>query len=271
MQSPQASRLRDAARSLGIREIELLPMSEGESQEMLASLVASDDSQPSATERRALLRAAAGYPMVLELLVQDWKASGKHSLALSMDAMTVDYAAASEAHSSYHQILDRITRSLDNTTLNVLNLAAVLGPRLNDLTMYSIVDLSAGQTMTAMAELVARRVLRDGLQGLEFVNELVRAAAYVGVPATLRRIVHGRIADNLIVEHSEGDESSGLELAWHCMRADRSAEATPYLLRGARKAIRSGSPYGAERALSTALPTLTAADKSQALVFALAG
>jgi DNA-binding SARP family transcriptional activator/predicted ATPase len=264
-QSPQATKLRAAAGALGIHEIELLPLGDEESLELLRSLIPTDEAHPSLAAQRALLRAAAGYPMVLELLVQDWKASGEQSLALSVDAMTEEFGAGSPPQASYRQILDRMTRSLDNTTHNVLNLAALLGHRLNDLNMYAIVDLSAGQTMSAMAELVTRRVLRDGTQGLEFVNEMVRAAAYIGVPPTLRRVLHGNIADRFIHDRYLGDSDRGLEIAWHCIRAGRSEEATPYLLRGAREAIQSGVPYAAERGLSTALPSLAGSDRSKAL------
>ena len=265
-QSPHAAGLRNAAALLGIREIEVLPLADEESLELLTSLLPTDEPPPPATVQRALLRAGAGYPMVIELLVQDWKASGEQSLALSVDAMTEDFGVGRSPEAPYRKILERITRSLDNTTHNVMNLASVLGRRLNDLNMYAVVDLSAGQTMSGMATLVNRRVLRDGNHGLEFVNEMVRAAAYMGVPVTLRRVLHGKIADRFVQEQSQGDDTLGLEIAWHCIRAGRSAEATPYLLRGAREAIRSGSPYAAERGLSTALPSLEFHDKSEGLL-----
>ena len=265
-QSPQAAGLRTAAATLGIREIEVLPLGDKESFELLTSLLPPDEATPSATVQRALLRAGAGYPMVIELLVQDWKANGEQSLALSVDAMTEDFGIGKPREAPYRQILERITRSLDSSTRNVMNLASILGHRLNDFTMYAIVDLSAGQTMSGMAELVSRRVLRDGTHGLEFVNEMVRAAAYMGVPATLRKVLHGKIADRFVEEHILGDDTLGLEIAWHCTRAGRAAEATPYLLHGAREAIRSGSPYGAERGLSTALPNLAESDKRMAVL-----
>jgi tetratricopeptide (TPR) repeat protein/type II secretory pathway predicted ATPase ExeA len=264
--SSQAIRLRDSARCLGMREIELLPLSLDEGRDMLRSLVDSNERQPSASEQHALLRAAAGYPMALELLVQDWRVSGTQSLALCLDAMTAEFGSSGPAQASYRQILERITRSLNTTTHNVLNLAAILGQRMNDLGLYALVDLSAGQTMSSMAELVTRRVLRDGAQGLEFANELVRAAAYVGVPPTLRRTLHGNIADRLIQQHSALRDDIGLEIAWHCIRAGRAGEAVPHLLRGARQAIRSGAPYEAQRGLTTALPGLRNPDKSEALL-----
>jgi DNA-binding SARP family transcriptional activator/tetratricopeptide (TPR) repeat protein len=261
-----AARLRENTVAMGIRQVDLPPLSDLQSGEMLSSLLLPEDLQPSSTTRRALLRAAAGYPMVLELLVQDWKVSGEESLAFSIDAMTAEITPGSAAQAAYGQILDRISHSLGTSTRNVLNLAAILGHRMNDLAMYAISDLSVGQTMSAMAELVNRRVLRDGARGLEFVNELVRAAAYVGIPATLRRVLHGNIADRFLHENARGVDSLGLEIAWHCIRAGRATEATPHLLRGAREAIRSGVPFGAERGLKTALSTLMGSDKAEALL-----
>ncbi len=265
-QSAQAAGLRGAAATLGMREIEVSPLADEESAELLTSLVPTDDPQPTATVRRALLRAGAGYPMVIELLVQDWQINGEQSLALSVDAMTEDFGIGKRPDNPYRTILERITKSLDSTTHSVMNLAAILGHRLNDFSMYAIVDLSVGQTMSSMAELVQRRVLRDGTHGLEFVNEMVRAAAYLGVPATLRKVLHGKIADRFVEEHTRGVDTLGLEIAWHCTRAGRAAEATPYLLRGAREAIRSGAPYAAERGLSTALPNLPVRDRREALI-----
>jgi tetratricopeptide (TPR) repeat protein/type II secretory pathway predicted ATPase ExeA len=263
-QSPQAERLRAAAATLSIRDMDLQPLSREESLELLESLIPSDQPRPTLTIQRALLKGGAGYPMVLELLIKDWQVGGEKSLVLSVDAMTADLGNSAPA--VYQEILARITRSLDPITHNVLNLASLLGHRLNDPSMFGLVDLSVGQTVSGMAELVRRRVLRDGPRGLEFVNEMVRAAAYVGVPMTLRRVLHSKIADRLVKEHERGAEDLGLEIAWHCMRSGRAEEATPHLLNGARKAIRSGSPYAAERGLSTALPNLRDPDKSEGLV-----
>jgi DNA-binding SARP family transcriptional activator len=262
--SSQAGRLRDSGSTLDIREIELPRLSHQESRELLMSLISTNEERPSLLVERALLRAAAGYPMVLELLVQDWKISGEQSLALSFDSMTAELGVATEVRVPYRQILVRITCTLDPTTHNVLNLASLLGQRLNDLSMYALVDLSVGQTMTAMADLVTRRVLRDGAQGLEFVNEVVRASVYAGVPFTLRKVLHGEIADRFLERQDHGDPSLGLEIAWHCMRAGRVREATCHLMSGARESMRKGAVHGAERALSSAIPHLPVTERGHA-------
>jgi DNA-binding SARP family transcriptional activator/tetratricopeptide (TPR) repeat protein len=265
-QSPHAAGLRAAASLLAIREIEVLPFAEASGLELLATLLPTDQPQPTVAVQRALLRAAAGYPMVIELLVQDWRNNGEKSLALSMGAMREDFGVATDPQAPYGRILQSITRSLDITTHSVMNLAAMLGHRLGELSMYAIVDLTAGQTMSGMSELVRRRVLRDGSHGLEFVNEMVRTAAYMGVPTTLRRVLHGKIADRFVEAHTRGDETLGLEIAWHCIRAGRGVQAMPYLLTGARNAIAHGALHEAEYSLTTALPHLTGPARAEGLL-----
>ena len=262
--SPQASRLRESAERLGIGIIELSPMNEDESAELLASFIPEDEPQPAAAAARALLRAAAGYPMVLELLVQDWKANGERSVALSVDAMTADPAAAGSVKSAYHQLLDRLTASLDPATRNVLTMAALLGGRLNNLPSYALADLARGQTMSGMAELVRLRILRERGDRLEFANELIRTHVYMTMPSPLRRQLHAEVAGQLLAEAADGTMRSGLEIAWHCIRGGRRDEGIPYLLSGAREALRSGSSHEVELALTSALRELDEPQKDAA-------
>jgi DNA-binding SARP family transcriptional activator/tetratricopeptide (TPR) repeat protein len=264
-QSPQAARLLESAGRLGFQTISVPPMTEEEGLALLNSLLQPGEAPPSGAARRALLNAAAGFPMVLELLVQDWQAHGEQSLGLSLGAMTADLAERTE-EGAYDEIFDRITRDLDAVCQNVLNLAAILGPRVNNLDMYGMLDLGVGQTITALTSLTTRRVLRDGGRGLEFTNELVRASAYRRVPSTIRKLLHSQVADRLIEAHATGVKPRGLETAWHCMRAGRSGEGIPYLMDGAAEAIQQGGPHEAERALRTGLPILPPALRSRAII-----
>ncbi len=140
----------------------------------------------------------------------------------------------------------------------------MLGHRLNDLPLYGVIDLSFGQTIAGLSELSELRVLRDGSHGLEFVNELIRASAYASVPPSLRRALHSSVVDRLLNDPRKRDLASGLEIAWHCIRAGREGEATPHLLSGARDAIRNGAPDVAEHALSSALPWLVEPEATEA-------
>ncbi len=264
--SPNASKLREAQARLNMTTIELPPLSDEESAALVESLMEPDEPPPKGAVLQALIRAGAGFPMALELLVKDWRINGERSLALSLEAMTEEPLAQSAPGDAYRRLLDRLTMGLDPTTRNVLNLAAVLGPRLNDLEMYALMDLSLGQTMSAMSELARIRILRDGTHGLEFVNELIRAQTYLTIPSPLRRTIHGRIVDRLLGLGDCAAEAAGLEIAWHCVRAGRVTEATPYLLQGAKSAMRRGAPYEAERALASALDRLGEPERSEAVL-----
>jgi DNA-binding SARP family transcriptional activator/tetratricopeptide (TPR) repeat protein len=252
--SPEFSRLRDGKAQVSLREIELHPLNEEETRRLLLGLVSGN--LPPEGVSKALIRAAAGFPMVLELLVLDWQTHGHHSLALALDGMTTDLQGATTPPEIYPQALSRLARSLNQCTQSVLNLASVLGRRLNEIGLYGIADLSVGQTMAGMSELLNRRILRDGHKGLEFVNELVRTAAYLAVPSPLRHALHSEIADRLIARATPGSDALGLEIAWHCMRAGRLEEGTVHLMSGARDAVRAGAPQEAEGALISALPML---------------
>jgi DNA-binding SARP family transcriptional activator len=262
--SPPALQLRTHAQSLGFQELELLPLSANESMHLLIALLGPFDTRLDVALRRAMIRLAGGYPMILELLVQDWRANGDRSLALGLDAMTVDFGTSADAPPVYKQFLDRLLVVLDHSTRQVLNVAAVLGHRLNDIALYSIADLGRGQVMAAMAELVRHRVLRDAGTGLEFVNEFLRAAAYLEVPSVVRRALHSTIAEHLMAEEQRGVRFLGLEIAWHATRAGRVAEVPVFLLKGCREAVAQGALDSAARALSTALPQLDAKDQCAA-------
>jgi DNA-binding SARP family transcriptional activator/tetratricopeptide (TPR) repeat protein len=255
--SPQALRLLESTGALGFVEVDLAPLPDSEASEFLDSLVGPDQRRPGAAARRALLAAGAGYPMVLELLLQDWQLNGEQSLALSLGAMTAELHSAEGAQAGpYEAVFDRILRSVDPTTRAVLNLAAVLGHRLNALPLYGIVELGLGQAMHGLSELSKFRVLRDGGQRMEFVNELLRACAYRAVPSPVRKQLHSEVADWLLAGKKGGEQAGGLELAWHCIRAGRQPAAIPYLFSGAREALESGAPHESELALGSALPTL---------------
>ena len=262
----QAARLREASSRLAIRELELTPLTEEDSSELLTCLTAADGADLTPSVRRMLTKAAAGFPMVLELLLQDWRTHGDKALALALEAMTAELGTGPAHSAAYHQLLNSMLKTVDPVTKNVLQLASLLGPRLNDLSMYGLVNLSLGQTMSGLAQLAELRVLRDDARGLEFINELIRAQVYASVPSSVRRALHGAIADRLLGNDSGLPHASGLEVAWHCVRAGRQGEAVPHLMRGARQAMRQGAPHVAERALESALPGLEHVERSDAVL-----
>jgi DNA-binding SARP family transcriptional activator/tetratricopeptide (TPR) repeat protein len=248
-------RLTHGGAALGVQPLELRGLSREESTALLTCLAdAGGVSLPSGV-RTTLLRAARGVPMVLEFLLQDWLTNGDASLALAVSAMTSELAGDGKGPETYRHILAGLVRTLDPAARTVLDLAAILGPRLNDSSMYALADLSLGQTFSGLLQLASLRVLREKGDGFEFANELLRAEVYASIPSPLRRTLHGSIADRLLAIEGAMDVS-GLEVAWHCVRAGRRDEALPHLLSGARQAMRQGAAHLAQRALETAMPDI---------------
>ena len=264
-ESPNVARLREIHQRIRVQSLDLPPMSAEEAGEMLDSLV-TEGPAPSKAVRDAMLRAAGGYPMALELFVADWLANGERSLALSLPAMREELGSRPAPEDAYRLSLERIQEGLDAPARNVLKLAAILGRRLNDVTMYRIVDLGLAGTADAMERLRSLRLLRETDGRLEFVNEMIRGHAYLGIPATLRTALHGEVVERLLANERAGRRAPGLEIAWHLIRAGRRDEATPYLLRGAQEAMRGGAPHEAERGLATAMDHLREPERSEALV-----
>lgn len=260
VQSSQGALLRESLAKSGARELALPPLDATTTHDLLTALLAADDHRPNAMEQRAIVQASGGYPMVLELLVHDWRTNGPSSAAIGLDAMTLEFTGGTGLQAAYGRIFPRLSGALEPATRNALDLASVLGSRLNDLTLYSIVDLSLGQTMAALGQLSELRVLRESSKGLEFTNELIRAHAYGAIPIPVRRALHASAADRLLCAECHRTPSMGLEIAWHCMRAGRTNEAIPHLLSGATDAIRGGAPQSAELALITGLPSLDGED-----------
>ena len=60
------------------------------------------------------------------------------SLALALTAMTVTFTPRTGTSPIYKRVVDRLNLAFDDDTRHVLSVAAVLGHRLNDLSLYSI-------------------------------------------------------------------------------------------------------------------------------------
>jgi lipopolysaccharide biosynthesis regulator YciM len=76
--------------------------------------------------------------------------------------------------------------------------------------------------------------------------------------------MHDGVANRLLAASAAGENIPGLEIAWHCIRARRREQATPFLMDGAREAILHGAPDEATRALSSALGQLKGRARDEA-------
>lgn len=262
-EAPPARRFAENAGSLNLTLLTMGPLPPTHTEGLLSGLLARD-ADPGPTVRRTLLAGAMGNPMILELLVVDWRRRGDASLALSLGAMTA--TTHDPPVEAFRRVIDGTLDALDVEARAVMQLGALLGQRLNDLSMYTLVDLSVARTMQAMTTLTTHRVLRDAGSHLEFANDYLRGQCYVTMATPMRRLLHSLVADRLLAADGAAQPIPGLEVAWHLVRGNRLAEAVPYLLAGGRESIRRGAPHEADLALSTGMPALTGAPRRTAIL-----
>lgn len=263
-QSPQASRLREQGASLGISQVNVAPLSREECGELLDGIILRGLPEVPLPVRRTLLTAAAGYPLVLELLVEDWAEGGEGSMVMALDAVIADPGRPKAPTDAYRLLVERLMAHLDLTTRRVLEVAAVLGPHLGEPNLYAAADLKMGEVMSGMSRLCDLRLLREQSGRVEFANDLVRGHVYMRVPTPVRHQLHSLFADALLQRAASGDESLDFAIAWHSMRSGRPAEATSHLLKGGRSAIQRGAVHEAELRLTSALGSLAGPQRTEA-------
>ncbi|HEU4635120.1 MAG TPA: tetratricopeptide repeat protein, partial [Edaphobacter sp.] len=85
-----------------------------------------------------------------------------------------------------------------------------------------------------------------------------RGQVYTATPKSLRKSLHGSIANLLLADPADADD---LETAWHCVRSGRVDEARPRIISGAQACIERGALHEAELGLRSGLYLLNGEDR----------
>ena len=158
------------------------------------------------------------------------------------------------------------TSSLDAVTVEALQVAAVMGERLDPVVLGSITGMSTSQVEEVVAEGLRLQVLTDRREALRtvycFRHALTREALADEVVGPARQRVHLRIAEALQSLHEHDPDSVASELAEHFAEAGEVEAAVRFGLCAARqrrrqcgtdrsrKTVRPGSsPHGSQQRL----------------------
>jgi tetratricopeptide (TPR) repeat protein len=252
-------------RTLRALEVEPLPR---EAAERLVDRIAGKSNHELPVDR--ILQASGGNPLAIELLTREWEEHGAASLLSELEALNTRPVPAIGIPRAIAAIFDRQSQRLDQRTRAVLDLAAILGRRLCEVNLYSAVELSAGQAAEALSRLRDERYLRDVSGDLEFRNELIRAQAYYAIAGATRQHLHRKVAQLLTQNHSRGDKTICLEIAWHHLRGGDVGGAIPFAIEGAEAVLSVGAPHGAQEILEAVLATEQQLDRGKELRLLLA-
>lgn len=199
---------------------------------------------------KRVLEAARGNPLALELLTRDWMLHGANSLLRDIDVIDTRPVPTLEVPRAIAVVFERQVRRLLPITRSVVGLAAVLGRRLSDLDLYSVVGANPSHAANCLGELVEAGILREVGTELEFRNELIRAQAYYLVSGQSRQQLHHQVALAYVDRFNRDPDTSSLEIAWHFMRAREPARALKFALKGAEQALTVGATSEAEKILT---------------------
>ena len=263
-ETPSTRRFFDNAASLSLLPLALGPLSEGESAELVELLLA-DGGDPGPAIRRAVLAGGRGNPMVLELLVGDWRRRGDGCLALSVSAMTP------RAERPPKETFQRLVEG----TLAALEWRGAFGgrargdPRAAAQRPHHVHDgRPAGGAHDAGDDVAHRVPDPPRCRQSPGVRERVHPGAVLrrdggAAPADAARsrgraAVAGRW-------RRRGDPGAGDRLAPGACRP-AATRPFPYLLAGGKESIRRGAPHEADLALSTGLPALTGQPRRTAIL-----
>ncbi|MFV9672692.1 MAG: AAA family ATPase [Acidimicrobiia bacterium] len=200
--------------SVARSRIELGPLSTTDSIELINALTAERPLAPHEIE--ALAERSGGIPVFLHGLVEAIADGG------DIDALPVGVEGLVAAR------LDELPAG----GRRVIRAAAVLGPSFDASLLSSVSDgfENIEQTLAALPRFVAP----IGEGRYRFSDAMVREVAYERIPFKKRRAIHDQIADVLIDVTPDNPPID--QLAFHCYRAQRWAEAHEYAGLAARRA-----------------------------------
>ena len=250
--------------------LELEPLAREAAERLVAARVTKAEARMADVPVSRILQAGNGNPLALELLTGEWLAHGSSSLLSDLEALNTQPAANIGIPRAIGAVFDRQIRRLDSPTRAALDLAAVLGRRLADLSLYEVVDLSAAAAGEALSRLKEEGFLREVHGGLEFRNELIRAQAFYAVVGPARQQLHRRVGEELVTRAEEDGPPASLEVAWHFLRGGDPSQAVVSVVEGAQAAIDFGAPSEAEKVLTVILRERCAENSVQRLRLLLA-
>ena len=220
MTSREAASLPDSQR---VAQFALAPLTERESDELIAAL----HPELGADGRRVVRRRCDGLPLFIEEVVAKLK------------EQPTDAADSAHVPDSLYEALFARLRSHD--AVRVVEGAAVVGDLVDRRLLAAAVEIGEPELDRAIGELCAGRVLEPVGEGAwRFRHELLRDIAAELSPPSLRRRMHGRVADALVSFTAEANTDWPL-IASHYERAERYESAASAYRRASKAARRRGA------------------------------
>jgi len=222
-------------RNVGPAEVfELAPLTALEADALITAL----DPTLSAEGRAEVTRRCDGVPLYLEEVVT------------KLHDQPTDAARWTRVPDALYEPLFSRLRASD-TTIQVVEAAATIGREFEQDILYGVLDTTESDLYDAIHKLETARVFEPTTKASwRFRHELLREVAYELPPPSVRRMLHGRVADALV---AGTDDPDWRLLAVHYEHAERFDEAANAHQQAASDARRRGALEEARAYLTRAI------------------
>lgn len=220
----------------------LPPLTAREADELITALAPT----LSAEERGEVARRCDGVPLYIE------------EVATKMREQPTDAARWTRVPDALYEPLFAQLRSSDNT-IHLVEAAATIGREFDGRILRAVVDMASESDFDeAICDLEAARVFEPtSSDSWRFRHELLREVAYELPPPSVRRRLHGRMADALIRDSNNPDWHL---IALHYEHAERFDEAANAHQQAAEHARRRGALEEARACLTRAIAQIQRVD-----------
>jgi DNA-binding SARP family transcriptional activator len=219
-----------------IAEIEVGPLNARETA-TLAGLVAGRPLDPTIAE--PLFRSSEGNPLFVVEMMQAGMARSEES---DREGRPIDHphamtAAPQSLPRKVQQVLERRLAQLSPAARELAELAATIGRQFNFDVLRAAADLADDALVQDLDELWQRRILREqGSGAYDFSHDKIREAAYAGLSAARRRLLHRRVAQGLALLYAADPDAVSGQIGRHYEQAGLFEPAIIYYRRAAEAA-----------------------------------
>ncbi|MGZ4526949.1 MAG: ATP-binding protein [Mycobacterium sp.] len=230
------TRKHDSLENLSAVEVFMLPpLTAEETDELITALAP----MLSAEDRGEIARRCDGVPLYIE------------EVATKMREQPTDAARWARVPDALYEPLFAQLRASDDT-IQLVEAAATIGREFDGRILQAVVDMTSESAFReAINDLEAARVFEPtSNDSWRFRHELLREVAYELPPPSVRRTLHGRVADALIGDSNNPDWHL---IALHYENAERFDEAANAHQQAAERARRRGALEEARACLTRAI------------------
>jgi transcriptional regulator with XRE-family HTH domain/tetratricopeptide (TPR) repeat protein len=235
----------DLAREARVQVLSLEPLSEMESEQLVAERMPTGIEDPSVVP--AIVRRAGGVPFFLISYLESCRPGEKGNAQ-----PTLPWTVA--------QVVRQRVLSLPEITRELLGVAATIGREVSHAVLVRVANRSDEEVVDALETAVdARLLVEDAQPGYHFTHDLIRESIEADISGARRRLLHRRIGAAL----ERDPRSSAESLAFHFAQGDEDDKAITYLDRAGDQAQQRVAHAAAATLFQQAIDRLERVDRHQ--------